>query len=237
MARLIKGLGITLQDLDRDAELKAAENSLYYWWWVFLRESREYRRAVSGGTEEPYASMARDFGRLGHSFEHWWFERGRDLFAEQVAIPRVRKLEHREAANYEGINPKLVVELPLSIRRTTILRQLNKLLDDHHTGQKLRVHAYSHAHRRIYPNQRIRITTFPPLLAVWREHKQNPKKEWWKIGEELNLAPLFTCEPNDDAKTVAHKHRMMALTVQRLHRKAKALIDYAAKGDFPRFKS
>lgn len=232
----IKGLAIRLQDADRDAELEAAKSSLYYWWWAFLRESREYRQAISGSTEEPYASMARDFGNLGHSFEYWWFARGRNLFEERVAIPKVRKLEHGEGANYEGVNPKLVIELPLTIRRQTILRQVNRLLDEHHTGQKLRVHEFSTAERRLYPNQRIRKSTFPPLMAVWQERKRNKKEEWWETGERLKLSPIHTVAEGDDADTVAWKHRIMALTVQRLHRKAKSLIDFAARGDFPRFK-
>lgn len=234
--RSIKGLSVPVQDVDREVELKAAEDSFYYWWWAFLKESREYRRAVSGSADEPYAGMARDFGQLGFSFEHWWFLRGRDLFEEQVAIPRVRKLEHGEAANYEGVNAKLVLELPLTIRRQTILRQVNKLLDQHHTGQKLRVHEYSTAKRRLYPDQRIRKTTFPALMAVWQDRKRNRQEEWWETGERLNLSPIHTVEPGDDTDNIAWKHRMMTLTVQRLHRKAKALIDFAARGDFPRFK-
>lgn len=234
--RIIKGLGVDIRDFDREAELKAAEDSLYYWWWAFLRESREYRQAVSGSAEEPYASLARDFGHLGHSFSHWWFERGRDIFEEQVAIPKVRKLEHGEGANYEGVNPKLVVELPLTIRRQTILRQINRLLDQHHSSQKLRVHEFSTAKRRLYPQQRIRKTTFPPLMAVWQERKRNRKEEWWETGERLKLSLIHIVEESDDEDTVVWKHRIMALTVQRLHRKAKALIDFAAKGDFPRFK-
>lgn len=232
----IKGLALALHDNDREAELKAAENSLYYWCWAFLRESTEYRRAVSGSGEEPYANMARDFGHLSHSFEHWWFARGRDLFEEQVAIPKVRKLEHGEGANYEGVNAKLVLELPLTIRRQTILRQVNRLLDEHHSGQGLRVHQFSTAKRRLYPQQRIRKTTFPPLMAVWQERKRNKKEEWWETGERLKLSPIHIVEKGDDAHTVAWKHRIMSLTVQRLHRKAKSLIDFAARGDFPRFK-
>ena len=128
--RFFKGMPSTWgRDVDRETEAQAAQDSFYYWWWAFLAESVDYRRAVTGRKEEPYASLAADFGRLGSDFEVWWFERGREIFAEPVAVPRVRRLEHEEVANYEGINPKLVIEIPLAIRRQTILRQVNKLLD------------------------------------------------------------------------------------------------------------
>lgn len=235
--RFFKGMPTTWgRDIDREAEARAAQDSFYYWWWAFLAESTEYRRAVSGRKEEPYASMAADFGRLGTSFETWWFERGREIFAEPVAIPRVRKLEHGELANYEGVNPKLVIELPLTIRRQTILRQVNKLLDQHHAGSELRVHAYSRAKRRLYAHQRIRKATLEVLMKVWQARKAKPDGEWWGIGEELKLAPYHTVTEADDTATVTNKHRIMTLTVQRMHRKAKSIIEFAAKGDFPRYK-
>jgi hypothetical protein len=235
--RFFKGLPTTWgRDVDRETEAKAARESFYYWWWAFLSESMEYRRAVTGRKEEPYASMAADFGRLGTSFETWWFERGREIFVEPVAIPRVRKMEHGDMANYEGVNPKLIIEMPLTIRRQTILRQVNKLLDQHHAGSDLRVHAYSRAKRRLYPHQRIRKATLETLMKVWQARKAKPDAPWWETGEELRLSPYHTVTEKDDAATIANKHRIMALTVQRMHRKAKAIIDFAAKGDFPRYK-
>jgi len=239
--RTIKGLRLPLKDLDRETELQAARSSLYFWWWSFLRESVDYRRAVSGRKEEPWAGMARDFGILGDKFDPWWFESGRALFEEKVAIPKVRKLEHGEPANYEGINPKLVIELPLTIRRATVLKQINKLLDgldgpDGRHFSALRVHAFSTARRRIYPNQRIRISSFKPLLDVWQARKKLPSMPWWQIGETLGLSPVYKTRPDDDDATVRYNHRLMSLIVQRHYRRATALIEFAARGDFPRFK-
>ena len=80
------------------------------------------------------------------------------------------------------------------------------------------------------------MTTFPTLLAVWEAHKAAPEKPDWQIGEELNLSPIHVVHSRDDEEEIKYKHRMMSLTVQRLQRRAKSLIDFAAKGDFPRFK-
>ena len=235
--RFFKGMPSTWgRDVDRETEAQAAQDSFYYWWWAFLAESVDYRRAVTGRKEEPYASLAADFGRLGSDFEAWWFERGREIFAEPVAVPRVRRLEHEEVANYEGINPKLVIEIPLAIRRQTILRQVNKLLDQHHAGSDLRVHAYSRAKRHLYPHQRIRKTTLETLMRVWQARKANPNWPWWATGEQLKLSPFHIVTERDDTDTAAYKHRIMALVVQRMHRKAGSIIEWAAQGDFPRSK-
>lgn len=220
-----------------EAELTGARTSLYYWWWRFLKESLAYRAARMGELrDEPWAGVARDFGHLYEDFDDWWYQTGRMLFAEQASVPRVRVLEDREQISYELSNASLFLEIPLTIKRRTILRQLNRLLDANHPGQSLRVYSHSTARRRVYPHQRIRLTTFPTLLAVWDAHRAHPDKPAWAIGEELNLSPIHVAQPEDEASDVKYKHRMMSLTVQRLQRKAMSLIDFAARGEFPRFK-
>ncbi len=236
--RVFKGLARIrwAEDAGEDAELAAARNSPYYWWWAFLKESREYRRALSGRTEEPFASMARDFGRLGDSFDRWWLRTGREIFAEQMALPSVRVLEHGVTVNLDQINAKLVVELPLTIRRATILRQINRLLDEHHQGGQLRVYRHGTAKRRLYAASRMRLPTLKVLHDVWMTRKNQPEITWWEIGETLRISPAFEPGPHDSAQEIAYKHRCMTLVVQRHHRKAAALIDFAARGDFPRVK-
>jgi hypothetical protein len=236
--RVFKGLPRIhwAEDADEQQELIAARNSPYYWWWAFLRESREYRRALSGRTDEPYAGMARHFGRLGDDFDRWWLRTGREIFAEQMSLPRVRMLEHGVTVNLDQINPKLVLEVPLTIRRSTILRQVNRLLDEHHQGAKLRVMKHGSATRKLYPDSRMRLPTLKVLYDVWMEKKQNPELEWHVIGEKLGLSPVFLPAERDDEKEIKYKSRCMTIVIQRYHRKAAALIDFAARGDFPRLK-
>ena len=223
-------------DADEEAELDQARKSQYFWWWKFLQESRDYRRALSGRANEPFAGMARDFGRLRGDFDWWWLQTGRDIFSEQLALPKVRELEHGIRVNLDQINPKLVVELPLTIRRGTILKQIGKLLDKHHQGAKLRVMKHGTAKRKLYPQSRMRNTTFELLYRVWIARKENPTEEWHTTGEKLRLSPAFIPAPRDNDKEVKYKNRCMAIIVQRYHRKATALIDFAARGDFPRVK-
>ena len=228
-----QGWGKNPEDWD---ELAAAKDSYYYWWWAFLRESDEYRQARKGEGTEAMLQMADDFGQLGDHFPTWWFKRGRDIFAEKMAFPQVRKLHSKDLENYEPNKTKLMLEIPLTIRRSTLLKQINKILDAEHEGAALRLHKFSQAQRRIYPKQRIRKTTFKPILDVWQMRKTDKDMPFWQIGELLRLSPSFIVGPADDTDTVAYKHRNMTLTVQRLYRKAQALIKFAARGDFPRFR-
>lgn len=218
-------------------EIEAAKNSYYYWWWAFLGVSEEYRKAESGSKKEPYASLYADFGRIrGSSFDGWWMERGRNLFAEPVAIPKVREMEHMELASHEMPREYLYIEVPLKIRRQTILRQINKLLDDRHEGRGLKLLKQSQARRKLYAKQRIRITTFDPIWKVWQARKADPKKSWSQIGYDLEISSAFNIKDWHDEEMIKYQQRMMALVVQRLHRKAEALIKFAALGDFPRFR-
>ena len=225
------------RDISIELEMKAARQSYYYWWWVFLRESAEYRKAESGSKKEPYASLFTDFGRIRDSnFEQWWLRTGRDIFSEPVAIPKVREMENMELASNERPDEYTYIEIPLKIRRQTILRQINKLLDVKHAGRELNLLKQSKARRKLYEKQRIRITTFEPIISVWHARKADPQKPWWEIGSDLKLNRAYETDDADDENDTKYKNRMMTLIVQRLHRKAQALIKFAALGDFPRFR-
>lgn len=226
----------SLSKVSSEEEVAAARDSLYFWWWRFLKESDEYQRAAAGDlVDEPWASVAADFENPRSEFDLWWHMTGRKLFSEQVFVPKVRKMAAKEVADYR-VADTLFVAIPLTIRRKTILRQVNRLLEADHPKTDLCIYRHSTARRRIYPNQRIRMTTFPTLLKVWHAAKASPGKQAWEIGEELKLSPFYIVVDGDDDDMRKHKHRMMSVTVQRLQRRAKALIDFAAKGDFPRFK-
>ncbi len=82
----------------------------------------------------------------------------------------------------------------------------------------------------------MRLPTLELLYKVWQARKAMPDAAWWEIGEHLALSPVFIPSINDDEKEIAYKRRCMTLVVQRYHRKATALIDFAARGDFPRVK-
>jgi len=222
------------EDLQR--ELAAARNSPYYWWWAFLRESTDYRMALRGARGEPYASIAQDFGYLGNEFDIWWLRTGREIFAEQQTIPQVRELEHGSVVNLHQHHPKLVLELPLRIGQTNILRQVKKILKPHYYVISATPQASATSKRYLYPESRMRMRTMKILYDVWKARKEYPKAKWREIGVRMRLSPAHIPKKGDSKEEIHYKRRVMALVVQRYYRKAANLIDFAAKGDFPRIK-
>ena len=215
-------------------EYEAAIESPYYWWWQCLKESSDYEKALRGMSDEPVASMARDFGELEDNFVLWWIVRGRDLLAGQVVTPMVRKLEPTEVAHDQAI-PSLYIKVPLSLSRKDLNKQLTELLDRKLAKARQQAEVNAKPVRQLYPDQRIRAASIKVMLDVWRARKHTTD-EWWQTGERLKLSDEFICQPSDDPETVKRKQRMMSLTTQRLYRSAAAMIDFAAQGDFPRVK-
>lgn len=234
-------------------ELVAAQHSLYQRWWECLKESNNYQRALEGELGEPWFGMARDFRDLTGAFAVWWYETGRYLFAQQVYSPPVRRLEPfvtepNTQLEYplskaqdllltwqDTARPMLNLAIPLTLDRSEIVRQVEQLVKTAKNQSPEAIEAAQTPRRSLYPDQRIRLSTIDTLLRIWRARKATDQ-EWWQIGEREKLRDQFTCQPNDDTETIKRKRRLMTLTVQRYYKMAAAMIDFAARGDFPRVK-
>lgn len=228
---------------DLREEYLAAANSLYRWWWESLRESEDYAAALRGERGEPFASMAKDFGELGDDFALWWLSRGRILFGQQVhpfTVGEVDVLDGGSTSDRmtiwkDAARPTLYLRIPLTLERREIMSQVGELVDLNQQKQLVAIQATKEPRRAIYPDQRIRPATIKTLMEVWRLRK-NTGEDWWKIGENLALRDDFTTHPNDSELTVKRKRRLMSQTVHRYHAMAGKLIEFAARGEFPRVK-
>jgi hypothetical protein len=216
------------------AQYEAASDGLLRLWYEALRESADYARALRGELGEPWASMAKDFGPLEDNFPHWWVTRGRHLFADTIYKGEVRQFDLKQLPDTDPLHPAIYVEIPLGLSRSQITRELNKLLDKVLGDDDDEDRPRPPKRRKFYKDQRLKLPTIRNMLAVWRLRKQG--QDWQVIGEQLKLSATFAASPNDDEDTAKEKRRLMSITTQRLHRMAAALIDYAARGDFPRVK-
>jgi hypothetical protein len=229
------------RERERAEEVAEAMTTPYYWWWVFLQESDEYRAALERKKVDPaVAAVARDFGDITKtSFETWWFKTGRYLFAQKRAMPKVRKLENGTTIWDAEKNNCLYLEIPLTMRRSTALRKINEILGEHfkaEDGGRHNVFAYSQARRDINKSSKVRITTFKQFHDVWMDRKNYPDSQWWETGEKFKISPSFINYPHTHPMDRAENCRNMNLTVQRIYRKTKTLIYWAARGEFPRIK-
>jgi hypothetical protein len=245
------------------AEFNAALNSPYYWWWVFLRESEEYR-AVSYKRKVKYKPSSRralnkskaafdleeedpqvravveDFGILDRShFHSWWFSTGRYIFAQQHAFPEVKVVDDGFKVWKSKNIKRFYLEVPLTIRKSTALRQIKKILGDYfkaEDGGRHNVFAHSTAKREINKSSKMRLSTFKQFFDVWQDRQEHPDSKWWETGERLKISPAFINYPHTPKSLRASNNRNMTLTVQRIYRKTEKLIYFAARGDFPRTK-
>jgi hypothetical protein len=208
-----------------DDELEAAENSLYRWWWEFLKESPEYPPKGKHRQAGPIAELYRDFGQLGDSFREWWKRQGRRAFAEPEGTG-VRLL-HNTADDGDGAEDTaemLIVEVYMHVPREQIEEDFRILLRQHHPGGKLEKDSLRRSKRKLYPG-RVDKKALPNTLAVWRNAKKTEKpteRTFHAIGRELGL------------KAGSRTH--LSKRVRDYFKKAKRLVHYAARGDFPRDK-
>jgi hypothetical protein len=210
----------------------AASEGLLALWWTALSESDDYARALKGELDEPWASMAKDFGPLEKNFVLWWVTRGRHLFADTIYKGEVRQFDLKHLPDTDPLHPAIYVEIPLGLSRSQITREFNKLLDAVLGDDEDRPRPPKR--RKFYKDQRLKLPTIKNMLAVWRLRKQG--MDWHDIGQQLKLSATFAANSNDDEDTAKDKRRLMSITTQRLHRMAAALIENAARGDFPRIK-
>lgn len=236
--RIYKGLDKIrwANEEEQEAELAMANNSAYYWWWEFLKLSSDYKMALAGKREEPYASMAKDFGELGDDFNAWWLKTGRNIFAEQQPLPAIRVLDHGVIVNLDQQHLKVALEIPLTIRREDLLKQFNMVLDQYHPGSGLRVYEHGTSKRRLYAESTIRLSTLALLHSVWTVRRDWPKADWYEIGKRLKISPSHLIAADDLPADKDNKRRTMTLEVQRYYRQAETVIKFAGQGVFPRLK-
>ena len=223
------------------AEYLAARDGLMRQWWRALKLSDDYAPALLGIRGQPWDSVAKEFGQLGEDFAEWWLERGMHVFARSEYLPSVRKLEPDEFALDDPLRPTLYLAIPLDLGRQVISRQINLLIDKERAAYGITKDPAGS--RDFYQNQRLHLPTITKMLDVYETRKTNlqytgreRRLEWWEIGQAHDVSEAARPEHSDDADTVKHKRRLMTLATQRLYRMATALIDFAARGDFPRIK-
>jgi len=227
------------REKERADELSDAMDSPYYWWWAFLRESDDYRAATSGKKVEPaITALAKDFGDLrSASFERWWFQTGRYLFSQKK--PEVKKLEDGVVIKNSEKKQCLYLEVPLRMKRATALRKINKILGEHFKGEdggRHNVYARSQAKWEINKSSKIRLRTFKQFYDVWIDRKENPDSPWWETGKKFKISASYINDEHSNPNVWGYNNRHMELSVQRIHRKTKKLIYWAARGEFPRVK-
>ena len=186
-----KGLqGFTRQS---DALLaKDAADSVYYWWWMFMRLSPVFWYARKTGARIKHKEMADTYalaGDLGKgSFSDWWRNTGCNVFAEAKRPARVQMLSLGDLRQHQFYENGLLLEIPLTIRKETIIAQVKRILNDEHDGRALDLARTTTAKLKLH-TKRYRIRTLEIEYWVLLYRLLYGDIATWRIGDRLQISP------------------------------------------------
>lgn len=218
-------------------ELKEARKSPGYWWYQALRLNDDYRYCCQHDGKGPLSALYRDFGDVFEmEFDRWWIRNGRKLFTETKLFKKVRALENQAQLDMTAWdNNKLIIEIPLTLRRQTAMRQVGKLVKKAYEGRVIDVMAQSTARRKIIKTK-MRMSTVEQLLRVLEVRIKNPTMTLNQVGVTAGVELDLMARNKEEEITVAMERRRMTIAVGRLLNQARNLVTNAGLGKFPSIK-
>lgn len=216
-------------------ELLKARNSWYSLWHRALQNSERYMECCAAEGAHSLRHLYEDFGDVRLPFTTWWMSTGRHLFAERRPVPKVEM--HRkmgDLAHIENMKDRVVLEVPLTLRRSTVIRQINKFLDEAYEGREPVVpRKVSTAIRKLHPSK-VRMDTVRRMLAVYECRAKFPNVSLYRIAIKTELDIDFQ-QRNKATKPMTDEQKRIryGIEVSRLLRQARQLIENAEAGIFP----
>lgn len=227
-----------------DLLMEAAEDSVYYWWWAFMRLSPVFWYARETGLPLVEPQIAQTYAAVGTlrspSFEGWWSQRGKYLFAEERRPAKVRLVDVDNIPEHELYKKSVLVEIPLTIRRQTILKQFKNLLEEVHEGRRLDLAKTSTAQLRLH-TKKFNLRTLENEYWAYLYRLLYPEITVWRIGDRLKIAPALKVD-GIDRREAAFRNgsgpfdKLNSLTGRYLY-KAKFTRLHAELGSFPNYTS
>ena len=224
-----RGLGL-------NDEIREAKKTPIYWWFLTLQASDEYLLCCRSQGKGKLANLYKDFGDIDKkSFAQWWANQGRKIFAERKKLKKVEAIEDRRQLDRLNIHEdRLIIEVPLTLRRQTAIRQIGKQLKKAYEAREaIDIWQQSTAKRQVIKSK-IRMSTVEMLLNVWQIRNQNPTLSNYEIGQKAKIdLDLLARTTDGDQLDEALERRRMQIAVSRYLAQAKNLIANAEKGIFP----
>jgi len=226
------------------------QRSPYYWYWAYLRRNADYLDCCENDGKGQFEALYADFGDIREdNFHKWWSEnqRGEALFSEQPLSVKFGELAtSNEWQIHWDSKDVMVVAIPLTMSKRSLKGEFAKLLDSRHTGNKsgrpslAKLKDVSTAKYKLERNYTIRnLQTALAVFDYWTENKTQSeahKLKLWEIGKKFNIN--LTAIKDAQSKMMADRmvgRNVLAVTVSRYIKQAKAMIENAAKAKFPLF--
>lgn len=218
-------------------EIRKARNGWYGLWYQCLRLSEEYVHCCANHGKGRLRDMYLDFGDVRQSFATWWMKTGRYVFAErkEVADVVVYK-DHRDLEDIHSLRGKLLIEVPLNIRHSTVVRKINKILKEAYEGREVIPREQSTARRKL-AKSKLRINTLKTMLELYELRQRYPDLTLWQLGDRAGIKLELMARTTDEARLTLQEERVrMSIAVSRYLRQARDLIWNATEGVFPSIK-
>lgn len=220
------------------AEIRKAKDSWYYYWYLALKESDEYRQCCRGRGAGRLKTLYYDFGDVVNlKFPIWWQQHGRKLFAERKPIPTVNVYtSQHDAAHIVSMRNKLLIEVPLDLRQSTVVRKINKILKEAYVGRDVQPRQKSTALRKLVPTK-LRKDTVEKILELYALRDLHKSLTLWQLGEKAGIVLDLMARTTDVVDLTREEERVrMAIAVSRYLKQARNLIWNATEGVFPSVK-
>lgn len=234
----------------KDDRLDLPADFEYKRWFRCLKISQVYtefsRVVVSGkrpenidvdeGIKRTYLNFG-DVRRL--TFEGWWLDRGYELFSLTQPLKKVKALTVESELDTLSLNDsKLVLEIPLSVTRQTVMRQIGKLVKEAYAVRSP-INIFADAPVRVKRQKnKIRMNHVDFLLDVLEASVNHKDLSLLEIGEmtgvEIDLYAKTDSREIDLGDT-AFERRRKQQAVSRCINRAERLVDNAIRGVFPSF--
>ena len=188
-------------------------------------------------------------------FRSWWLKRGLTVFGNPYKKPRVHSIgllsagktvELNEIAssitsylnnerNAEGLNASLLLSVPLSLKRSDLLKQISKLIYSNggvetEVDKKPQLKLVS---KRLRPD-----VLFKGLRLLWLKAAK-PDWELWRLGAKAQLSESYSgvLDPNAPKKSKTSIEKddriIMSKITSRYLSKYESVAENAARGFFP----
>jgi hypothetical protein len=188
-------------------------------------------------------------------FRSWWLKRGLQVFGNPYKKPRVhcigvlnagKTIELTEMAspitsylnnerNEEGLNASLVLSVPLTLKRSELLKQISRLIAENNSVET----EVDQKPKLILVSKRLRPDVlFKGLRLLWLKAAK-PNWELWRLGSKAELSQSYSKEldPNAPKKVKTDLEKddriIMSKITSRYLTKYEAIAENAARGLFP----
>ncbi len=231
--------GSSVRRVELPEELKQARASQAYWWFQCLMVSDEYKRCCENDGEGKLADTYAKFGDIFKypHFDIWWIRHGRFQFIQKKKS-EVKEIDEKDLRRLDFKSDKLVLDVPLTLRKQTVMRQIGKILKKAYENREVDIQKASTAAIK-FEKSKMQMTTVERLLQIHKLRKRYPKLSLNEIGikagVEIDLHRRTTNDADMD-NSEYEEIRRMTIAVSRYLKQARHLIDNAAHGVFPAIK-